>query len=76
MEGEKLWSWLVLLGSFTCLAVLDGISYTFGLLLSPLMEALQCGRSSVSAAGSLQVVVYFLRQAGRIRLILIVRLLV
>ena len=46
---------MVLAASFLCLSVLDGISYTFGMLLGPLMEALQCGRSSVSAAGSLQV---------------------
>ena len=53
--SEPAWSWVVLAGSFLCLSVLDGISYTFGMLLGPLMEALQCGRSSVSAAGSLQV---------------------
>ena len=54
--SEPAWSWLVLAGSFLCLSVLDGISYTFGMLLGPLMEALDCGRSSVSAAGSLQVI--------------------
>ena len=54
--SEPAWSWLVLAGSFLCLSVLDGISYTFGMLLGPLMEALECGRSSVSAAGSLQVI--------------------
>ena len=53
--SEPAWSWVVLAASFLCLSVLDGISYTFGMLLGPLMEALQCGRSSVSAAGSLQV---------------------
>lgn len=54
-SSEPPWSWVVLAGSFLCLSVLDGISYTFGMLLGPLMEALECGRSSVSAAGSLQV---------------------
>ena len=44
-RAEPAWSWVVLIGSFLCLCVLDGISYTFGMLLGPLMEALQYDRS-------------------------------
>ena len=49
------WGWVVVAASFFCLCVLDGISYTFGMFLSPLMEEMDCGRSGVSAAGSFQV---------------------
>ena len=49
------WGWVVVAASFFCLCVLDGISYTFGMFLSPLMEEMECGRSGVSAAGSFQV---------------------
>ena len=36
-QSEPAWSWVVLLGSFICLCVLDGISYTFGMLLGKLL---------------------------------------
>ena len=49
------WGWVVVAASFFCLCVLDGISYTFGMFLSPLMEDMECGRGGVSAAGSFQV---------------------
>jgi len=57
-EYEGRWAWVVLLASFLCLCVLDGISYTFGMFLGPLMEELKCGRSAISTAGSLQVGIY------------------
>ena len=57
-QSEPFWSWIVLVACFLCLCVLDGISYTFGMFLEPLMKELQCGRSSVSSAGSLQVGIY------------------
>ena len=49
------WGWVVVAASFFCLCVLDGISYTFGMFLAPLMEDMECGRGGVSAAGSFQV---------------------
>jgi len=58
IQSDRWWAWVVLGSSFLCLCVLDGISYTFGMFLGPLMEELKCGRSGVSAAGSLQVGVY------------------
>ena len=36
-QSEPAWSWVVLLGSFICLCVLDGISYTFGMLLGKIL---------------------------------------
>ena len=53
------WGWVVVAASFFCLCVLDGISYTFGMFLVPLMEDMECGRSGVSAAGSFQVLMSF-----------------
>ena len=52
------WGWVVVAASFFCLCVLDGISYTFGMFLAPLMEDMECGRGGVSAAGSFQVFVF------------------
>ena len=49
------WGWVVVAASFFCLCVLDGVSYTFGMFLAPLMEDMECGRGGVSAAGSFQV---------------------
>ena len=50
------WGWVVVAASFFCLCVLDGVSYTFGMFLAPLMEDMECGRGGVSAAGSFQVI--------------------
>ena len=44
-------------------------SYTFGLLLPPLMAALGLGRSSLSAVGSLQVAVYSVTGVAAARLV-------
>ena len=49
------WGWVVVAASFFCLCVLDGISYTFGIFLAPLMEDMECGRGGGPAAGSFQV---------------------
>merc|ERR1719315_691527 len=54
------WGWVVVAASFLCLCVLDGISYTFGIFLAPLMEDMDCGRGGTSAAGSFQIGVYSL----------------
>ena len=71
-RAEPAWSWVVLIGSFLCLCVLDGISYTFGMLLGPLMEALQCDRSgfekdffeTMSNVGHMQLI-FLLHYVGR-----------
>eukprot|EP00092_Neocalanus_flemingeri_P020029 GFUD01021689.1.p1 GENE.GFUD01021689.1~~GFUD01021689.1.p1 ORF type:complete len:493 (-),score=108.40 GFUD01021689.1:65-1543(-) len=63
------WGWVVVAASFFCLCVLDGISYTFGMFLAPLMEDMECGRGGVSAAGSFQVGVYSLTSLVSARLV-------
>jgi len=63
------WGWVVVAASFFCLCVLDGISYTFGMFLAPLMEEMECGRSGVSAAGSFQIAVYSLTSLVTARLV-------
>jgi len=63
------WGWVVVAASFFCLCVLDGISYTFGMFLVPLMEDMECGRSGVSAAGSFQIAVYSLTSLVAARLV-------
>jgi len=50
--------WLVLVSSFTTLAVLDGINYSFGVMMGPLMAEMGGGRGDVSFAGSLLTGVY------------------
>jgi len=52
------WGWLVVLASFTCLCVLDGAAYTFGVFLDPLIEEMGGGRGQTSLAGSLLVATY------------------
>ena len=52
------WGWVVVLASFTCLCVLDGAAYTFGVFIDPLMEEMGGGRGQTSLAGSLLVATY------------------
>jgi len=52
------WGWAVLFSSFFCIAVLDGIAYTFGVFLDPLIVEMEEKQSKVSIAGSLLVATY------------------
>jgi len=52
------WGWLVVAASFSVICVLDGIGYSFGVFLDPLLSELETGRGALSMAGSLQVGVY------------------
>jgi len=45
------WGWLVVLGSFLCNLVLDGIAYSFGILLKPMQDDLQTSVGSISLIG-------------------------
>ena len=54
------WKWVVVLASFYCIAILDGVGYTTGILLDSLLQDLGGGRALMSLAGSLQVGVYCL----------------
>jgi len=60
-EHKEGWlGWLVVACSFTCICILDGIGYSFGVFLEPLLEEFEEGRGALSIAGSLQVGVYSL----------------
>jgi len=50
--------WVVLVSSFFCLSVLDGVAYTFGVFLDPLAREMKVKRSSISVSGSLLVSIY------------------
>jgi len=47
------WGWLVVMGGFFCCLVLDGITYCFGIFLTPLMEHYNVGKGPMSAVGSI-----------------------
>lgn len=55
------WGWVVVLAAFLVICVLDGVGYSFGVFLEPLLEDNMDdgdGRGILSMAGSLQVGVY------------------
>ena len=52
------YGWLVVAASFTCVCVLDGVGYSYGIFLQPLLQEFDQGRGILSIAGSLQVGVY------------------
>ena len=56
--SEGGYGWIVVLASFMCVFVLDGIGYSFGVYLEPLIADLSVGRGMLSMAGSMQVGVY------------------
>ena len=57
-EAGGWYGWLVVAASFTCVCVLDGVGYSYGMFLQPLIEEFDEGRGLLSVAGSLQVGVY------------------
>ena len=58
-EGAGWYAWLVVLCSFTCVCVLDGIGYSFGVFFETLLRDLSGGqgRGVLSIAGGLQVTI-------------------
>jgi len=52
------WGWVVVAASFLCVFILDGIGYSFGVFLEPLLADIVGGRGVLSMAGSMQVGVY------------------
>ncbi|KAM7535516.1 hypothetical protein Aperf_G00000101910 [Anoplocephala perfoliata] len=46
------WGWVVLIGSFVCMFCVDGLSFTFGVLLPDVQESFQCSTTTISLAGS------------------------
>ncbi len=52
------WGWVVCLAGFACNLILDGIAYTFGVLLDPLVSSFESSRGTISLVGSLLVGAY------------------
>ena len=51
---EEGWmGWFVVLASFLCNMVIDGMGYSFGVMLDPLKEDFQAGAGSVAFVGSI-----------------------
>jgi len=46
------WGWVVMIASFLCCLVLDGIAYVFGVFLEPLMAYYEVDNATMSAVGS------------------------
>jgi len=47
------WAWVVVLASFLCNMVIDGLGYSFGVLLEPIQREFQAGSGSASFVGSI-----------------------
>jgi len=47
------WGWVIVAASFLCNMVLDGIGYSFGILLTPLMEHYGEGKGKIAMVGSI-----------------------
>ena len=54
------WGWVIVAASFLCNFVLDGIAYSFGVLLEPLVKYFNSSRSEVSWVGSLLPGIYLM----------------
>ena len=62
---EEGWlGWFVVLASFLCNMVIDGMGYSFGVLLEPLKEDFQTGAGSVAVVGSILAGVIMLTGPG------------
>jgi len=47
------WGWVIVAASFMCNMVLDGIGYSFGILLKPLMSYYQASKGEIAMVGSI-----------------------
>lgn len=54
------WAYVVMISAFLISFIVDGITYTFGILLADLEEAFQAPKSQITLAGSVQVGVYLM----------------
>ncbi len=52
------WGWVICAASFLCNTVLDGIAYSFGILLQPLVDHFSSTRSEIAWVGSLLAGIY------------------
>ena len=49
------WGWVVVAASFLCNMVLDGIGYSFGILLVPLMKHYNEGKGTISMVSNFRI---------------------
>jgi len=54
------WGWVVCLASFVCNMILDGIAYSFGVMLAPLCRYFDSDAATVSWVGSILCGVYLM----------------
>jgi len=54
------WGWVICFASFMCNLILDGLAYSFGVLLPPLVKDFDSNRGTVSWVGSLLCGVYLM----------------
>jgi len=54
------WAWIVVFGSFMCNVVLDGIVFSYGILLIPLLQNFDSSRTIISNGGSIMTGVYLM----------------
>ena len=59
-EEETWYGWLVVGASFLCNMVIDGMGYSFGVMLQPLMYEFHVGAGEISFVGSILNGVYLL----------------
>ena len=52
------WGWVIVASSLVCNIIVDGIGYTFGILLLEFVDFFHASKSKVSLIGSLQVGMY------------------
>ena len=55
------WGWMIVFAGFMCNFMLDGISYSFGVLLQPLSEKFDANMSTIAWVGSLLSGIYQVR---------------
>ena len=53
VQEESWWGWLVVLASFLCNMVIDGMGYSFGVLLGPMRDEFDSGVGKVAFVGSI-----------------------
>ena len=49
------WGWVIVASSFLCNMVLDGIGYSFGILLNPLMKHYGEGRGTIAMVNNITI---------------------
>ena len=52
-KKESCWGWVVVMACFLCNTVIDGLGYSFGVLLSPMQKELNVGIGEVAFVGSI-----------------------